>query len=149
MKVLLLTTSIFLTTASADAAYDRCSVEPLTVQQVKSRIVWLNRCIQENNGSFLELTKDSAQYFSVKEVATASESTATVNYPVFGDEERNWAPGESCLVPQDVRFIAVCLWSLTVKVIPPPAPVPPSPPQPETPPKEERARPDLCVRLGC
>ncbi|ASD63136.1 hypothetical protein [Bdellovibrio bacteriovorus] len=125
MKALILNTIIFLAATSAKASFERCTVEQLTVAQVKSRIAWLNRCIQENNGSFLELTKDSAQYFSVKEAGTESESTATVNYPVFGDEERNWAPGEVCRVPEGVKFVAVCQWSLTEKLAPPPQPPPP------------------------
>ncbi|AFY02275.1 hypothetical protein [Bdellovibrio bacteriovorus] len=152
MKALIFNTIILLSATSAKAAFERCTVEQLTVAQVKARIAWLNRCIQENNGSFLGLSKDGAQYFSVKEVGTDTESTATVNYPVFGDEERNWAPGELCLAPEDVRFIAVCQWSVTEKVVPPPAPVPAPPapaPEPAPFPKEERPRADICLRLNC
>lgn len=125
MKSLIFTATILLATASANASFERCSVEKLTVPQIQSRIAWLNRCIDQNNGQFFDFTKDRAQYFGVKSEKTSTESTTTVNYPVFGDEERNWAPGEVCRVPEGVKFVAVCQWSLTEKLAPPPQPPPP------------------------
>lgn len=124
MKSLIFTTTIILATASANASFERCSVEKLTVAQVQSRIAWLNRCIEQNSGQFFDFTKESAQYFGVGKVTTANESTTTVNYPVFGDQERNWAPGDACRIPEGVRFVAVCEWSVTEKAAPAPKPEP-------------------------
>ncbi|AFY02274.1 hypothetical protein [Bdellovibrio bacteriovorus] len=124
MKSFIFTITILLATASAKASFERCSVEKLTVPQIQSRIAWLNRCIEQNNAQFFGFTKDSAQYFGVKTEQNSTESTTAVNYPVFGDDERNWAPGEICRVPEGVKFVAVCQWSMTEKLAPPPKPAP-------------------------
>lgn len=146
MNSFILFTATILMATSARASLGRCSMETLSVPQAQARVAWLKRCIDENNGSFMGFTKENAQYFGTTVRANSVTKATTVNYPIFGDDERNWAPGELCQVPDGIRFIAVCEWSASEKVVMP-NPFPPA--QEKKPDPPPRPAKEICPRRLC
>lgn len=146
MKSFILFAATILAATSARAT-GRCSMENISVQQARDRVAWLKRCIDENNGVFLNFTHENAKYFGGMVRANAVMIVTTANYPIFGNEEQNWAPGQLCQVPDGVRFIAVCETSMTEKVVMPN----PFTPQPEKKPEPKPQRPprEICPPRLC
>lgn len=144
MKSFILFAATILAATSARAT-GRCSMENLTIAQAEARVAWLKRCINENNGAFLQFTTENSKYFGTIVRANSVMKAITVNYPVFGDDEQNWAPGEVCQVPEEVRFIAVCENSVTEKVVMPN----PFTPPPEKKPDQPRPPKEPCPRRLC
>ncbi|AFY02276.1 Hypothetical protein Bdt_2593 [Bdellovibrio bacteriovorus str. Tiberius] len=120
----------------------------MTIEKAQARVAWLRRCLDENNGAFLIFTKENAKYFGTEVRANSVMMATRVNYPIFGDDQQNWAPGDVCRVPEEVRFLAVCEVSVSEKVVMP-NPFPPQEKKPEPKLKPQRPPRDICPPRLC